>query len=209
MGLLVCTLVLSCAGFAVAGVPDLTLSIGGVPEGLEETVSIFVTPTGQGNTFDEAYLFGGNQTDATISLNLVDGLGVPIPNYPREDLWIETNMGGLAACVGGANADAATDENGDTRWRLSLFAGGFTDPATPELTQIIVNGEALESSSGYDVQFNSADINGSGAANLSDITAFTQILFGDYNYAADFLWDGVINLPDGSLMAQGNGSSCP
>ena len=206
MGLLVCTLVLSCAGFALAGVPDLTLSMGG--PATAEPVSIFVTPNGLGNTFEEAYLFGGTQTDATISVNLVDGLGIPVVNYPREDLWLEMSLGGLVGCVGGTNADAATDENGDTQWRLSPFAGGFTDPDN-ELTQIIVNGEALQSSSGYNVQFNSADINGDGAANLSDITAFTQILFGDYAYTADFLWDGVINLPDGSLMAQGNGSSCP
>ena len=49
----------------------------------------------------------------------------------------------------------------------------------------------------YQVQFNSADLDGNGVANLTDIAAFTQILFGAYDYSADFLWDGVINLSDG------------
>ena len=75
MGLLVCTLVLSCAGFAVAGVPDLTLSIGG--PNTTEAASVFSTPDGQGRLFDEAYLFGGAGTDATIHLNLVDGRAFP------------------------------------------------------------------------------------------------------------------------------------
>lgn len=206
MGLLVCTLVLGFASFAVAGVPDLTLSTAAPASG-STPVSIFVTPNGLGNGFDEAYEFGGNTIDATITLTLVDALADPIPNYPREDLWLETDMGGLSPCTGGTNADAMTDEMGQTTWRNSPFAGGYTDPDT-ELSQVMVNGQPLEEP-GYPVQFNSADIDGSGAANLTDITIFTQTLFGDYAYAADFLWDGVINLPDGSLMAQGNGSSCP
>jgi hypothetical protein len=117
-------------------------------------------------------------------------------------------MGGLAACVGGADADDPTDANGQTEWRDSLVAGGHTVPGS-ELTQVYVNGEPLQSGAGVDVQFNSADIDGSGAANLTDISLFTQTLFGDYSYRADFLWDGAINLSDAILMTQGNGAACP
>ena len=206
MGLLVCTLVLSCAGFALAGVPNLTLSTATTAAG--DPVSVFVTPNGLGNSFDEAYLFGGATTSAVIMLILVDGAGDPIPNYPSEDLWLESSMGGLAPCVGGSDADDPTDSNGMTEWRDSLVAGGYTMPGS-ELTQVYVNGEPLQSSAGLDVQFNSADIDGSGAANLTDITLFTQVLFGEYNYLADFLWDDAINLSDAILMTQGNGASCP
>jgi len=62
---------------------------------------------------------------------------------------------------------------------------------------------------GFNIQHNSADFDGNGVANLSDIAAFTQDLFGAYVYRADFLWDGTINLSDVALMAQGNGTACP
>jgi hypothetical protein len=206
MGLLACSLVVGMASFAMAGVPDLALSTA--TTAATEPVSLFNLPSGAGSELEfDAQAFGGSVMDATITLWLVDGLGDPIISYGFEDMWLETTLGGLSACTAGTTADQNTDDVGMTRWINALQAGGSTDPAT-ELTVVVINGDAL-SQAGFNIQHNSADFDGNGAANISDIAAFTQILFGAYLYAADFLWDGVINLLDVALMAQGNGTSCP
>jgi len=173
-----------------------------------QPVSVFVTPDGLGRSFEEAYLFGGAVTDGTITLRLYDGWGDLVVDYPAEDLWLATTLSGLIACPGGTIADGPTNEDGLAFWRNSPRAGGQTNPYT-ELTQVFVNGDPVANDPGLDVQFNSADINGDLAVNLADIVLFTQILFGQYDYAADFFWDGVINLPDASFMVQGNGAQCP
>jgi hypothetical protein len=204
MGLLACCLVVGMASVAMAGVPDLALS--SATTAAAEPVSLYNLPNGSGSELSSAYAFGGALTDATITLYLVDGLGDPIYLYGSEDMWLETTLGGLAFCTGGTIADQYTDEDGMTEWADALSAGGYTDPAT-ELTVVVINGDALDQA-GFNIQHNSADFDGNGVANLSDIAAFTQDLFGAYVYRADFLWDGTINLSDVALMAQGNGTAC-
>jgi len=44
---------------------------------------------------------------------------------------------------------------------------------------------------------------------LTDVVLFSGIMFGDYDYAADFYWDGVVNLSDLVLLAQGVTADCP
>lgn len=206
MGLLACSLVVGMASFAMAGVPDLALSTA--TTAATEPVSLFNLPNGGGaELLNGAQTFGGTMTEATITLYLVDGLGDPIGSYGAADMWLETTLGGLSACTAGTIADRNTDDDGITVWEDALGAGGFTDPAT-ELTVVVINGDAL-SQAGFNIQHNSADINGDGSANLSDIALFTQDLFGAYEYRSDFVWDGAINLSDVALMAQGNGTSCP
>jgi hypothetical protein len=56
---------------------------------------------------------------------------------------------------------------------------------------------------------NSPDLNGDLAVNLTDVSHFVGSFFGTYDYASDFQWDGVINLSDIVLLAQGLGSECP
>ena len=45
--------------------------------------------------------------------------------------------------------------------------------------------------------------------NMVDVAMFTQVYFGDYDYACDFIWDGVVNLADVAVMTQGLGAACP
>ena len=206
MGLLACTLVLGFATVAMADVPNLDLSYAETAAGAQ--VSVFNLPNGAGSGLDAAFTYGGGTTDATITLTLVNDDGDPIDGYAAEDLWLETDMGGLARCEDGTLADADTDGAGQTVWADPLNAGGFTDIDGGELTVVMVSGDAL-TMPGMDVQFNSADISGDGVANLTDIAAFTQALMGAYAYAADFIWDGAVNLSDVALMTQGNGTECP
>jgi hypothetical protein len=207
MGLLVCTLVISATA-AVAGVPDLDLSSAAIPSGTEGTqVTVYNLPNGNGVGFDEAKALGGATFDATITLTLLDGNGDAIPNFPFEDMWVQSSAGTFFACTNGTTADANTDADGQTQWQNALLAGGFSDPAS-DVTQVYISGAPLNQP-GLDVQYNSADLSGDGVVNLTDIGQFATAYFGAYAYKADFIWDGALNLSDIGRLAQGNGAACP
>jgi len=57
--------------------------------------------------------------------------------------------------------------------------------------------------------FNSPDLNGDLVVNLSDIILFARIYWGEYSYAADFYWDGQVNLSDLAMMIGTRGRTCP
>ncbi len=159
---------------------------------------------------DNAMLYGGARTDATIGLKLLDSFGNPIPNYPAEQSWLTTiTSDGFDNCAGGAYPDGDTDLLGQTSFSGPMGAGGSgagsrimigTWP-TPEFP-IDFPGGAL-------FHFNSPDINGDLVVNLTDIAWFAGDYFGPYDYRSDFFWDGVLNLSDIALMAQAVGASCP
>ena len=211
LGWLACTLIVAAtfggtASAVTTDIPDLDLS--SYVTAATEPVSVFTVPDGQGNGFDEAFAYGGVTMDATITLTLLDAMGVPIANYPAEDIWLATTQGGLASCPGGSIADADTDANGATQWQEPLLAGGYTDPVS-ELALVFVSGSALTQQP-LDIYFNSPDLSGDGFVNLTDIAMITQAIFGAYSYGADFYWDGVINLSDVAYMTTlGIGAECP
>ncbi|MFN2370740.1 MAG: hypothetical protein ABR506_06230 [Candidatus Krumholzibacteriia bacterium] len=205
MGLGVCALIIGSAAFAVAGVPDLQQSTAVRAYSGVETVSVYSLPNGGGRAFTAAFLPGGGAADATVTLTLRDGLGVPIVGFPFQDMWLESADGGMVACGGNATADQNTDANGVTFWVDPLFAGGQSSA----LTLVMVNGDPLTSNSGLQISFNSADINGDGVVNLSDGGFFTQDLFGVYNYRSDFNYDALVNVSDAGFMANGLGAVCP
>jgi hypothetical protein len=194
-------LVLSLASFAVAGVPDLNASTATIDPGAEGA-SLYVVPNGSGLEFTQAYAPGGAFVDATINVTLIDTEGDFIFLYPAEDLWLETSGGGLVACDGGTTADGATDINGETQFQNALAAGGNS---FGEVTQVMVAGAALGAT--VNLLYNSADINGDLLVNLSDVTAFTQML-NAYNWEGDFNYDGIINLADVTRFTQAIGVSC-
>ena len=57
--------------------------------------------------------------------------------------------------------------------------------------------------------FNSPDINGDLAINLTDVTLFAADFFGPYAYRSDFNWDGAINLLDVTVLSGSMGITCP
>lgn len=205
MGLAVCALVIGSAAFAVAGVPDLQQSTAVRAYGGVETLSVYSLPNGGGRPFTQAFLPGGLNADATVTLTLRDGLGVPIAGFPFQDMWLESADNGLVSCGGNATANQNTDENGVTFWTNPLFAGG----QSTALTLVMVSGSPLTSNNGLQISFNSADINGDGIVNLSDGGFFTQNLFGAYSYRSDFNYDNAVNVSDAGFMASGLGATCP
>lgn len=204
-GLAVCALIIGSAALAVAGVPDLQQSTAVRAYAGIETVSVYSLPNGGGRAFTAAFLPGGSAADATVTLTLRDGLGVPIVGFPFQDMWLESADNGMIPCGGNATANQNTDEFGVTFWTNPLFAGGQSSA----LCLVMVNGDALTSNSGLQISFNSADINGDGIVNLSDGGFFTQNLFGAYSYRSDFNYDSSVNVSDAGFMASGLGAVCP
>jgi len=170
-----------------------------------EPVSLLVIPDGSGDVFTNASIVGA-RVDATILLHVRDCGYMPIENYPREDLWLESADNGLAMCYDGTIADANTDHNGDTTWTQPLFAGGQSEA----LCLVIVNGAAVTNTAGFNLHFNSPDIDGNRVVNLTDIPLFAQDFHGgQYRYRSDIYYDGVINLSDVVIMGQARGRGCP
>jgi hypothetical protein len=206
MGIFCATLILGSASFAMAGVPDLQLSIASGPA---QACVLYNLPNAAGSSFTEAVAIVGLATvDATISLTLNDGTGAPINLFPFEDLWLESDDGGLVGCTGGTTADGSTDALGYTQWQNPLAAGGST--AATALTVVVVNGAALTSSAGLPIAHNSADINADGLVNLSDVQLFAADFYAvSYNFQSDLAFDGTVNLSDIVPLAQAFGGACP
>lgn len=206
MGIFAITLMVGAASFATAGVPDLANSTAERAYLGAEPAVLFNIPNGGGSAFTDAVIPGGVVVDATITLTLVDGSGAAIPNFPFEDAWIESADGGMVACVGGATADANTDALGQTQWQTPLQAGGSSEA----LTVVYISGAPLTSSAGVAVKHNSADLNGDGTVNLTDVPIFAGDFYGGvYIFRSDFAYDEAVNLSDVVKLAQALGASCP
>lgn len=189
-----------------------------------EDVSICSFPSGTGQPLTEALVFAGGEVDATLTLYLDGGWDenpMPLANYPADHIWLAYSDGGpppdsFDACEA-LHPDGPTDEYGFTHWTLPFAAGGWLNETYGQFFVVILEpgGEV-----NYllhhphqlvdNIRCNSPDIDASGVVDLSDIVAFTVVLFaGEYDYRCDFVYDGEISLPDVAVMTQGNGTSCP
>ncbi len=196
------------AASAMAGVPDLQLSTASTAAGVGVTPTMYNLPNGLGTTFANARSTGG-VVNATITLTVLDGGGVPVANFSANDMWLEKEVvastGNFAACTGGTTADLNTNASGVTTWAAPLRAGGWSTSKT----LVVINGAALTSNTGLVLRHNSADINGDGNANLSDIPLFVADFYGAYSFRSDLLFDGIVNLSDIPRVASGVGAVCP
>jgi len=189
---------------------ELTCNLDPIRSG---RVSVFTLPNGQGDPLNNAFQWDGvpgnppSRVDATIHYTVLY-FGDPVYGYPREDMWLESSLGGLVLCPGGSIADSNTDEQGRTTFSNPVSGGGATDPDAGEQCLVVVNGVVCPLE-GLDIQFNSPDMNRDLQVNLTDVVIFVGIFTGAYDYAADFFWDGVINLSDIVYLASGFGAACP
>ena len=204
-----CLLILGGTTALAGGIPDYptcTAYMLNSPGGV--TLVLFNVPDGSGSAFNEAQIMGdGTQVDATIMMTLMDANGIPISDFPAEDMWLWTENGGLAPCLGGTMADRATDEFGETTWANPLSAGGHD---SGPCSILVVGSELYCDGLPFDLAFNSPDINGDGQVNLADMGLFSSMYFdpSNYDFSADFFADGVINLADVGRIASGVGTSC-
>ena len=108
-------------------------------------MSVFTVPDGSGTPLTSALMWDGvpgsapQVVDATIHMTLL-AFGDPVNNFPAEDMFLFTSLGGLVLCPGGSIADSDTDLNGYTSWSQAIGGGGATDPDAGEVTQIWVGG---------------------------------------------------------------------
>jgi hypothetical protein len=200
-------LVIGAATFAVAGVPDLQLSTAHTAASAGVNPVMYNLPNGLGSTFAQARATSG-VVNATITLTVLDGGGVPVANFSAADMWLQkavvAGTGNFIACTGGTTADLNTNNAGVTTWAAPLRAGGWSTSNT----LVVINGAALTSNAGLNLRHNSADINGDGVANLSDIPLFASD-YGSAAFRSDLLFDGVVNVSDIPRLASGVGAVCP
>lgn len=209
VGLVICVAALGVSTLGVAGVPDLVNSNADLPAGLPQ-VSVFLTPDGTGNLMTEARAINTPPLDvvnATITVTLLDAGMNPVFAYPFEDMWLETTLGGLAACTNGTLANANTDINGVSTFVGPFYAGGYSNKVAGELTQVIINGSPLVNED-LNVLFNSPDVFADGVVDLSDVSQFSGY-YGGTNYAADYFYDGSVNLSDLVLFSSSVNVVCP
>jgi hypothetical protein len=180
---------------------DLSTAVTAAPD----TVSLCILPDGSGDGPGEGYLRGGARTPASITVTLLDASGVPVADYPAEDLWLQGSLGSLVLCSGGSIADANTTLDGTTTFSGPLRGGGHL--ATGEVLQVYVAGAPL-SQPGFAIRVNGCDIDGDADVDSVDFDALNADDSTGYAYQSDFYWDGVIDLSDYILCEEGKGATC-
>ena len=192
--------------YAQEGCPGMNLST--VAQDIQGDVVLLIMPDGSGPPLTEATQYGGALVDATISLTLYSYCPPtgPLVGYPAEDMWLESTDGSLVFCTGGSIADAATDDQGDTKWSRPLSGGGW-DSGT---CIIRLPGGLTPNDSSFILKFNSPDLNADLVVNLTDVSEFAQDFFsGTYAFRSDLHFDHVVNLSDLTVMTGVVGKTCP
>jgi hypothetical protein len=205
MGIFLITLMVGMASFASANVPDLAQSSAVSAYTGTGQALLFNAPNGDGQPFTsaaDATTFA--VADASVTLTVLDGLMQPIVNFPAEDMWLESQDGGMAFCAGGTTADFNTNANGQTGWFASMQAGGNSQA----VTEVMISGAALTSGT-LPISYNSADLDGSGKVDLSDLSDFAFDFYGSYDFRSDFQYDTVIDLLDIVRLSETFGAACP
>ena len=192
---------------AAQGWNEYSVATTAAPVGV--TPVLYNLPNGAGAMFTQALRSTGATVDATITLTVLDAGLSPVPNVPATEMWLEkeivTGTGTFVACVGGTLADGPTNGAGVTRWVQPLHAGGWSTSRT----LVVISGSPLVTNTGLVLRHNSADLNGDGVVNLSDVPLFAGDFSGSYHFRSDLQYDGVVNLSDIPRLAAGMGAICP
>jgi hypothetical protein len=178
-----------------------------------EALVVRVEPDGSGPAPTQAFVLGGGgMADATVEVQLLDILGVPVPNFPWQDVWMATvtGTGTITSCRSGTGGQLFPDPvNSDAQgwliFSVPLRAGGHSEG----LMQVFVSGQPLQSSAGLALLYVSPDINGDLRVDLQDTGYFSQDLFFAYHLRSDFNGDGTIDLTDAGFMIAAIGADCP
>ncbi len=181
-------------------------------DGPDQEVSVFVRPDGGGDPLTSCraeFTPFGQWEDATITVTLINWSQEPFVGLPAEDLWLESSAYGLVTCAGGAIADGPSDANGVMTFSGPLSGGGFSDRDGGEKLEIRCS-FVMVNHPGFDIRFNSPDLDGDLYAGLSDVYLFTRMYpsTAGYHYAVDYYFDGVNDLSDLVLFRGALHTSC-
>ena len=190
-----------------------------VDYGFTEPVSIFSAPDGSGYPLTRAFIFGGTEVDASLTVSLKVG-STAMWGIPAEDivLVLGGNFYHLCGEDGAVCGIGFTDGDGVMILDGPIAGGGYAEPdghgAHIEVNTYFLNVTFFDSSQSFPMYMNSPDINGDGVVNLLDVTihASDQDKFdrlGRYSYRSDFNWDGIINEIDQDMLSEFYGASCP
>jgi hypothetical protein len=172
-------------------------------------VSLYCVPDGSGRSLQDADPLMGSLIDATIRVGLISEAGNPVAGVPAEDMWLEPTSGNFVQCFGaGGYADAPTDINGTTTFSGSIPGGGSSAMGDGAMLRLVIRGTPVLNQD-MDIVLNSPDINGDLKVDLSDTVLFvSRYQSGEYDYAVDYSYDGVVNLSDLVLYSQALNSAC-
>jgi hypothetical protein len=179
--------------------------------------SVFTKPSGGGQPLYSCYGPGGmDDNNATITVELRDADNLPIPYYPKELVWLETQDGGLVFCPGKKPVADHSVIAGVTHFSQAYCGSGasnYPDEKCIVVTdQCKINGTppgGYPENSNMDIYFNSPDINRDMVVNLSDVIELAQDYYMGIGYKSDFYWDGFVNLSDVVKFAQSWMDACP
>ena len=211
MTILVCLVTLGFAVSAFAGYPDPAMSTA--TTAATNIVSVFSIPDGNGDMISAAKeMMSSTPVDATITLTVLDIYGNPVFMYPKEDMWLETDSGGILPCTDGTIADADTDINGMTTFSQTVYIGGgsaYVPSVSIERTIVVIDGMPL-TQPGLDILFNTGDLSRDRLVGVSDSALFKPLYTGGvYAYDIDYYFDGAITLSDLVLFAGAMNTQCP
>lgn len=182
---------LTAASAAAADFPSHDLSTATVAG----AGTLMITPARSGDELGE--------TGLTVTVTLLDFAGVPWPNYPAADVWLDSELpGDVALCVNGSIGDSSSDANGRMIFSGAVAGGG----SAARINVYIVNEPLLGPP--LPIAFNSPDINGDLVVDLSDFGLFGQD-FGTDAFRSDFVHDGLVDLADFSRFGASFGERCP
>lgn len=182
-----------------------------------QRVSVVVVPDGSGDRLDNAQFWDGvpgstpSRVDATVNVRVETAAGDPVAGFAAVDLVLGSTAGNLALCQGAGSADAPTDANGGTTFSGAIAAGGIADVGSDERMLVVGTGlnSVYTSAPGLEILFNSPDLNGDGEVNLIDLAAFAPAFTSQtYDYAADYAWDGTVDLRDFGVFSLAYSASC-
>lgn len=200
-------LMLIAAVAAAQGWSDYSIATTAAPAGV--TPVLYNLPNGTGALFTQACLSTGATVDATITLTVYDPGMSPVANVSATEMWLEKEIvsgtGNFVACLGGTLADGPTDAQGVTHWVQPLHAGGWSTAKT----LVVIRGAPLVTNTGLVLRHNSADLNGDGTVNLSDVPLFAADFSGSYRFRSDLHYDNAVNLSDIPRLAAAMGATCP
>jgi hypothetical protein len=181
------SMLLGLAGVASAGIPDEVQSTATSAGG-----TVMITPEGQGGSLAAA--------GATINVVVRDQGGIPIPNYPFQDVWVgHPGDNSIALCQGGSTADNNTDAAGATTISGVVSGGGYSST-----TKVYINGTPLAGAA-LTISMNSPDITGDLKVDLFDFNIFGAD-FGGAEFRSDYAAPyGIVNLGDFAAFGQSFG----
>lgn len=165
-------------------------------------VSICLAPDRAARVF----LAGGVETQAVLSFPVAIMAGWPEPETVPVEWW----SSGPEVLCGGTTESVVRDQDGRVSLLPAMRGGGHRGPDETGAISLwipVCPNQMLEIEEG--VCFNSPDINGDLAVNLSDVALFAADYHGAYDYRSDFIWDGALNLSDLVVLSRDLGGVCP